>query len=71
MYFTNILTYFKDSYMATQDTLHVDKYTALENTLNWIENSSAEEFMAGFNSLTGDYGGVTIAEVIADFESDE
>lgn len=49
----------------------VDKYTALKNTLDWIENSSPEEFAAGFNSLTGDYNGVTIGEIIEFFEPDE
>lgn len=29
----------------------IDKYTALQNTTDWIKNSSIEEFMEGFNNL--------------------
>ena len=62
----------KENNMISQATPNpVDKYTALKNTLDWIENSSPEEFAAGFNSLTGDYNGVTIGEIIEFFEPDE
>lgn len=62
----------KENSMISQATpTPVDKYTALKNTLDWIENSSPEEFAEGFNSLTGDYNGVTIGEIIEFFETDE
>lgn len=62
----------KENSMISQATpTPVDKYTALKNTLDWIENSSPEEFAEGFNSLTGDYNGVTIGEIIEFFEPDE
>lgn len=58
--------------MISQSTpTPVDKYTALENTLDWIKNSSPEEFAEGLNSLTGDYNGVNIGEIIESFKTDE
>ena len=41
-----------------------DKYEALQNTTNWIVNSSPEEFLSTFNQLEGDYDGITLGEYI-------
>lgn len=42
----------------------IDKYLALKNTTNWIENSSLEEFMSTFHELGDEYDGITLGEYI-------
>lgn len=42
----------------------IDKYTALQNTTDWIVNSSIEEFMSTFNELGDNYEGITLGEYI-------
>lgn len=42
----------------------IDKYVALQNTTNWIVNSSSEEFMSTFNELGDGYGGMTLGDYI-------
>lgn len=52
----------------------MNKYDALDNTMEWIKNSSSEDFMRGFNTLEGEYCGITIGEYIeslSDFEEHE
>lgn len=49
----------------------VDKYIALQNTTNWIENSSSEEFMSLYNKLGDDYSGTTVGEILGIDEADE
>ncbi|POY42010.1 hypothetical protein [Avibacterium endocarditidis] len=41
-----------------------DKYNALQNTTDWIVNSSSEEFMSTFKTLNDNYSGMTIGEFI-------
>lgn len=48
-----------------------NKYTALNNTTDWIINSSSEEFMSTFNMLDGNYSGITIGEFIDLFVDDK
>ena len=52
----------KQIYM--RESQMVDKYEALQNTTNWIVNSSPEEFLSTFNQLEGDYDGITLGEYI-------
>lgn len=42
----------------------IDKYLALRNTMDWITNSSSEEFMNTFNQLDDKYDGMTLGEYI-------
>ena len=50
--------------LTHESKVELNKYDALDNTMEWIKNSSSEDFMRGFNTLEGEYCGITIGEYI-------
>ncbi|MDO9831141.1 hypothetical protein Q7381_04185 [Glaesserella parasuis] len=47
------------------------KYQALQNTTDWIINSSSDEFLSTFNMLNDEYSGLTIGEFIDSYIDDK
>lgn len=42
----------------------MNNYDALDAVTKWIKESSHEEFMKNFNTLEGQYSGITIGEYL-------